>query len=61
MKMRWKEYCKSCKRFHIVTNKPCPSCGIHHTAQPVSDKVYDKCMSLSYDCDGCKAYKDHLA
>lgn len=27
----FKEYCESCKRKHIVTNKPCPSCGVYHT------------------------------
>jgi hypothetical protein len=56
----WKEYCKSCKRFHIVTNKKCPSCGVYETPQPVSEAVYGKCMSMNYDCDGCEAYRDHL-
>lgn len=39
--------------------KPCPSCGVYETPQPKSEKVYDKCLSLNYYCDGCEAYKDH--
>lgn len=54
----YKEYCKSCKRFHIVIHKPCPDCGAYYTPQPVSEKVYDKCHA-KYWCDGCEAYSDH--
>lgn len=39
--------------------RTCPSCGAYETPQPVSDKVYEKCMA-DYDCDGCQAYRDHL-
>lgn len=56
--VHWKEYCKSCGRLHIVTNKECPSCGVYHTPQPVSEKVYENCRA-DYDCDGCQAYRDH--
>ncbi len=56
----WKEYCNKCKKHHIVTNKPCPSCGVHHTPQPVSEKVSEKHSLSQYECDGCEAYKEHL-
>jgi len=56
----FKVYCKSCKRNHIMIMQPCPDCEISFTPQPKSDKVYDKCMSLHYCCEGCEAYKDHL-
>jgi hypothetical protein len=56
----WKEYCTKCARNHFVTNKPCPSCGINHTPQPVSEKVAEQHISSKYDCDGCEAYQDHL-
>ena len=54
----WKEYCPACKKNHIVSNKPCPTCGVYETPQP-SDKVYEKCHA-NYQCDGCEAYNDHL-
>lgn len=57
MKINWKEYCSSCKKFHIMTNEACPDCGIHVTTQPVSEKI--KCRA-NYRCDGCDAYLDHL-
>lgn len=56
----WKEWCKSCKRNHLVILKPCTSCGINHTPQPRSEKVHDNC-NASYMCDGCEAYQDHYA
>lgn len=56
----WKEWCKQCASFHIVNNKPCPSCGVHHTSQPVSDKVYERHISSRYNCEGCCTYNDHL-
>lgn len=58
-KRTWKEYCKSCKRFHIVILKPCTECGVYETPQPVSEKVYENCRQ-DYACDGCQAYRDHL-
>ncbi len=54
----WKEWCKNCKKFHFVILKPCPDCGVYHTPQPKSEKVYDNC-NASYRCDGCEAYLDH--
>lgn len=57
--IHWKEYCRHCKRNHIVTMKPCPECGVYDTPQPVSEKVYEKCRA-DYACDGCYAYRDHL-
>ena len=56
---KWKQWCNSCKRHHIVSNQKCPSCGVYDTPQPVSEKVYSKCKA-DYDCDGCQAYRDHL-
>lgn len=56
----WKDFCKQCKRFHIVTLKPCPSCGVYETPQPKSEKVYENCMA-SYECEGCMAYRDHTS
>jgi rRNA maturation endonuclease Nob1 len=56
--INWKEYCKNCKRNHIVTNKPCTSCGVHYTPQPVSETVLINC-NQDYYCDGCQAYRDH--
>jgi ribosomal protein L44E len=59
MNPHWREWCKSCNKHHIVKMQPCPSCGVHETPQPVSDKVYEKCRAY-YECDGCEAYRDHL-
>ena len=59
-KATWKEYCNECKKYHIVTNKECPSCGVHYTPQPVSEKVFEKHLLSNYECDGCEAYRDHL-
>lgn len=58
-KTTWLEYCKSCKRNHIVTLKVCPDCGVHMTPQPVSEKVYEKCRA-NYRCNGCDVYLEHL-
>lgn len=55
----WLEYCNSCKKSHRVVNQPCPTCGVYHTPQPVSDVVYSKCKA-DYRCDGCEAYADHF-
>lgn len=60
IKVNWKEWCNKCFKFHIVTNKACPSCGVHHTPQPVSEKVTEKHLYTRYQCDGCEAYADHL-
>lgn len=54
----WKEYCGVCKKVHIMTLKPCPGCGVYHTPQPKSEKVYEKC-NATHQCDGCDAYQDH--
>jgi len=54
----WKEYCKSCKKYHFVTLQPCLSCRVHSVPQPKSEKVFDNC-NASYMCDGCEAYQDH--
>ena len=59
MIFKWKEYCKACNKKNFVELKPCPTCGIHYTPQPVSEKVYEKCKS-DYRCDGCHAYAEHL-
>ncbi len=56
---KWKEWCKHCNKYHIVSNQPCPSCGVYYTPQP-SEKVQEKHGYINYDCDGCDAYKDHL-
>jgi len=58
MNIRWLLYCNTCKRKHWVTMKPCPACGVHYTAQPVSEKVHEH-VYADYDCDGCQAYRDH--
>jgi rRNA maturation endonuclease Nob1 len=55
----WKEWCDRCKKYHITTLKPCPSCGKYSTPQPLSEKVYEKHLFYEYDCDGCEAYRDH--
>jgi len=56
----WKEWFRTSNKTHIVTLKPCPSCGIHYTPQPVSEKVAEKYMDSEFECDGCEAYQDHL-
>jgi len=56
----WKQYFPKTKKTHLVTMKPCPSCGIHHTPQPVSDKVIEQYSLSQFECDGCDAYRDHL-
>jgi len=55
----WREYINGTKRYILVTMQKCPSCGVHETPQPISEKTYAK-RPFSYDCDGCEAYKDHL-
>ena len=54
----WKEYCKSCGYKHYVSMRPCPTCNVYETPQPVSDNVLNKC-GADYSCDGCVAYRDH--
>ena len=54
----WLYYCSVCKRKHYVTQRPCPSCKVYDTPQPVSDNVADACHA-DYDCDGCLSYKEH--
>lgn len=44
--IKWKEYFPKTKKTHIVTLKPCPSCGIHQTPQPVSEKVAESCRKI---------------
>jgi len=55
----WKENCPSCKKNHIVTNKPCPSCGVYTTPQPISETVYNNCRN-NYICEGCESYNDRF-
>ena len=54
--------CRSCKRKHVMTLQPCPSCGGRGGWIPMPKGAWtaDHCMSLDYCCDGCDAYKDHL-
>ena len=40
--------------------QPCPSCGVHHTPQPISEKVLNRIGLNNFECDGCEAYRDHL-
>ena len=56
--VKWLEPCKSCKRQHWVVSQLCPACGVHHTPQPLSEKVLETC-NADYDCDGCQAYREH--
>lgn len=53
-------YCNKCERKNRMTMKPCPTCGIYETAQPVSETVADNCDE-NYMCDRCEAYREHLA
>ena len=53
-------YCNYCKKNHRMDNQLCPSCCVHIAPQPVSEEVYNDC-NADYDCDGCVAYRDHLA
>jgi hypothetical protein len=57
-----KIYCTSCKKNHIMTSQPCPSCNGRggYILMPKSEKVRNECMYLHYKCDGCEAYEDHL-
>lgn len=48
------------KKNHLVTMKPCPSCGIHYTSQPVSEKIAEQYLFSQFECEGCEAYRDHL-
>lgn len=52
------DYCRVCKRKHIMEQLPCPSCGIYYVPQPSSEKVRDNC-GADYACDGCIAYREH--
>lgn len=57
------EYCGACKRKHRMTVQPCPSCGGRGGWIPMPKSAWtrDHCMSLSYECDGCYAYRDRYA
>lgn len=57
---RWKQYFSQTKKNHIVSMQPCPSCGVHHTPQPISEKVLNRIGLNNFECDGCEAYRDHL-
>ena len=56
----WKEYFPGTKKTHLVTMKPCPSCNVYFTPQPVSEKIADMYLYSQFECDGCQAYRDHL-
>lgn len=56
---KWFEYCKDCKRWHLMSNQPCPTCGKYEVPQPVSEKIKSRCH-VDYSCDGCIDYRDHL-
>jgi hypothetical protein len=60
MSSSWLEWCPSCKRKHLVEMRLCSSCGIYEVPQPVSDNVANNCFA-SYECDGCEAYRGHMA
>jgi hypothetical protein len=51
-------FCKSCNKSHLMRLKPCPTCDIYETPQPISEEVYNNCHA-NYQCDGCLAYKEH--
>lgn len=58
----WLQYCKSCKRSHIVSLRPCHACqgrSGQEVAQPTSPRVRDLCYA-DYACTGCQEYRDHL-
>lgn len=57
----WKKHCDKCKKQHYYTNKPCPTCGVYHTPQPVSEIVAAKHSTHSMQCDACQAYEEHLS
>lgn len=58
---RWLEPCKSCGRKHYMAWLPCPSCrGAYSTPQPAFAGVQESCGHI-YECDGCEAYREHLA
>lgn len=54
--------CPSCGRKHRMSQQPCPECQGRggYTPQPVSEAVREKC-NADYACDGCVAYREHLA
>ena len=57
------EYCRACKRKHYMTLQPCPECNGRGgwIPMPKSEKVADECGYLGYRCDGCDAYREHIA
>lgn len=52
--------CRSCKRKHRMSIQNCPGCDKHQIPMPHSDEVANNCCA-TYECDGCEAYRDHLA
>jgi hypothetical protein len=54
----WLEYCKYCKRKHLVSLRKCPTCNTYETPQPVSVNVANHC-GANYSCDGCIEYRKH--
>lgn len=52
----WLEDCRICGKKHKWTMAPCPSCRIHWVPVLVSENTcyHDE------DCDGCRAYRDHM-
>jgi hypothetical protein len=57
------EWCPSCKRKHYMIVQPCPECGGRGgwIAMPKSERVVDNCFYLHYECEGCEAYRGHMA
>jgi hypothetical protein len=58
----WLEWCPVCRHRHLVTWLPCPSCAGEGggVPQPVKRRVREACGRV-YECEGCEAYREHLA
>lgn len=54
-------YCTSCKQQHKMIQQKCPECDGRGgwIPMPASDAVVNQCMSLTYRCEGCEAYREH--
>ena len=60
-RVRFKAPCRACRRSHVMVQGPCPECAGRGGDVPIpaSERVYERCQSTQYVCDGCLAYRDH--
>lgn len=53
----WKEYFPKSKKTHLAVFKPCPSCGIHYTPQPRSERISQMYLYMKHVVFGFMLHK----